>query len=262
VVTPATGSLGFPTDWYPGDWDPMLAGINHYLGESPATDIADNGWAILGPVEWPSQLNWLQYSLLVEARADNDDAASGSQGCPSGFNSYDCDNTCTYWDNNNITVRSRVLVTIQRKFWPKWDCGLFIHCPYCPQSLIDVICEKGPELGDAAIDVQIKSPKMKKAARAARMTKVPDPPNPREVVVYGGKRVSAGYQLQKRRSALRFEAGKGQRLEIRLSGQVPRTLDRGASASVRVLQRAEGRLRGFVDIKLIVEDKPRSAGSS
>jgi hypothetical protein len=290
LVNYAGTDFFYPQDWYAKDWDSsFLKETRLFLGASDPVNISANKEAILGPVLWPADkpYGFFQgYSLLAEARADNDDSAGGTGGCEFPYEQDACNYSCYSWGNNNICVRSEpglVLPTLYNVI-----CRFLIGCPLCPPGFVEVIVEKSREL--ALIPMKLRMEPVGLAAKRLNMVTdqladlvlvdggravvrvesqelgelIAAPGTiwrgraasskadvPREEC-FGGKKIGQEWILTERRASVGFAAAAGEMREVTLSFTAPKALH-GTRARVRLFQRNDRRvITGSVTMQLEV----------
>jgi hypothetical protein len=151
----------YPQDWYPGDWTTPAVRANHlFLGESAPTTLASGATKVVGPIVWPAaqippHTTW-HPCLLAEARADNDDAAGGGNGCDVPADPNPCAYGSYFWGNNNVCQRNLSYAPVPPATALLIELPFIVGSVWSSARFLEVIVDKGPELARTPMTLRLE----------------------------------------------------------------------------------------------------------
>jgi hypothetical protein len=292
----------FPQDWYPGDWDSLgLQNNRRWLGESPPLAIVNAGQTrILGPVPWPAAQIPVEGSwhpcLLAEVRADNSDSAGGAGGCDIDADSNPCMYGSYFWGNNNACQRNLSYAPVPVGYSGVIEWSFLLGSPWSSAKFLEVVVERSHHLDGVEMKLRTESAgRPEKPSRKdhpgvellfpekARAVVLVDGRRTGEMVaaagtiwrpgtefdetdeVFGGDRSDDGWSLRQRRAAVGLRVQPAELRRATLTFEVPRHLNEGTRAEVRVYQRNDkGLFTGgvFLEVQVGKTDRDGSGGST
>jgi len=284
----------YPQDWYRKDWDGPAQARHLDLGESTPLIIGNGNTRILGPIVWPaaqipSQATW-HPCLLAEVRADNDDAAGGTNGCDIQVNPGTCDYGSYFWGNNNVCQRNLTYASVGAATAVLIEFPFLVGSAWSKARFLEISVEKGKELAETVMTLQVEpvpceggtpiSPccpvdlvlvdgghiivriegcddTRELIAAPGTIWRTRCPPSvvsSPEETCFGGKKEGQGWQLTHPRAAVGLPVSVGEILRATLSFTTPTTLQPGSTSLVRIFQRNDHRIvTGSVTLELVVK---------